>query len=206
MKVPGTFLIALLCFCFLPADAEAKGCWTGQRVTPPIEITERDLTKLPRICSLDMTVYGVRLGMSVPQALLALHQYEFDVREEQQKILGRTFHNIRVTWENREILTIAIQSERVEQIVLQQGIAGYLEGDSPRLFESAMAEADSPTRRRYLGREDRVTTERDEVLSTVVFVYGAEGLEVRCIQIGKVAGDPRFSISLALTYPEKQRS
>ena len=206
-----TILFAALLAILPPAaQGRPRGCWADPHANPPIEITDKDLTKLGRLCSLDLSVYGVRLGMQTSKALLTLHQYEFAVKEDEQAVLGRRFHNIRVLWEGSEIVTIAIKSDRVDEIVLQRHIASYLPGESPHLFDPEMADRDSPLRRRYFGREDRVATDSSQNLTTVSYFYGAEGVEVRGIRLfatvaGKGISDPSFHILIALTYPEKQR-
>jgi hypothetical protein len=167
-------LIASTCVAVFSTAAVAQ-----EPSTEPVEISKTDLTQLDKILATNLTVFGVALGDRAGNAEEKVRAAGFRVESEAWTRSGqvggrfiRAFDGL-----NKEPFGFGEEDGIVTEIVLRSDIVPRLPGNSPKLFDASIMEAESPLRLRLLGREDRRSAS-GTAITTVTFSYDKEGIRL----------------------------
>jgi WD40 repeat protein len=152
------------------------------------------------------TVFGIHLGMSLPQAeeLLARQRR---LRFERKRNIGGDACRLEVfeqlppgATDDPQIVTLSWgqSEEELERISLLSSFQRHLKGEHARLLSAEMADETSEYRRKLLGAADRsaVTMEIDEDFKTIEHFHDALGVTV----VEHVDGD-ESTVALVLHKP-----
>lgn len=202
-----------------PADSRLAG------QSGLIELTTSDFTKLEKIRSTDLRLFGIALGEKVEMAefkaqragfrTLTFLESSMAMRELLIKKNPSTtilppfptehldsvevFDAASPSWEfpQNQMFDLLVDDRVVTEIRLWPGVAPRLSGEAQKLFQPAVMEVESSLRLRLLGREDNRSSERGFVGQLVEISYDQEG--IRLSQVGD------GSVSFRLVMPVKRR-
>jgi hypothetical protein len=191
-------LCLFVSFAYAKSDSETQKKLLGHEphFSSPIvfksgeyyEITKVDITRVPTITSMNISVKGVKLG---------------DTRDEVVKILGRPdeINEMGIYFykgQNAPLFAVVFDSDRaVRRIVLFPEMASLAVGNTKKILSSQIT-TDEELRYYLLGVED------DKIKSPtgrLTFRYLKEGFEFTYVKIGSEIDDFMFF----LKYPAKLR-
>jgi hypothetical protein len=150
---------------------------------PQLEVTQTDLTKIDKIRSVSLSLFGIALGDRTQAAEAKARAAGFRLEEvDASRRSGQVSAGfIRVfDSSDNEVFGIGDEGGTVTQLVLRSDLAPRLAGESSKLFEASIMEPESALRLRLLGREDNRTVEHPSgtYLTTITISYDKEGIRL----------------------------
>jgi hypothetical protein len=190
--------------CFVATLSTALLAQEKQTPTAPIEITKTDMTKIDKIRSVDLTVFGVALGDATDAAqekvrAAALRPEVVALPKTNGGRFIRVFDS-----SQKEIFGITDEGGTVTGLTLRNDLAPRLPGESPKLFSASIMEPESALRLRLLGREDSRTVEhpRGTSITEINISYDKEGIRLSQSYVGSLGDLPP---TIHLVMPAKPR-
>lgn len=176
----------------------------AQGIPASIEITTTDITKLERIRSTDLTLFGIAIGdtTEAAQGKVTAAGFRAELVEAPQAD-GNRFTRV-FDGANKEIFGFTDDGGSVEGLTLRDQLSARLPGDSARLLHASIMAAESPLRLRLLGREDSRTVERARgaSITTIKISYDKEGIR---LNQSYIEGTGNLPVTLHVVRPARPR-
>lgn len=149
------------------------------------EVTKTDVTKIDKIRSTGLMLFGVALGDTFSDAEEKARSAGFVMKSE--ALTRRAGHLARAfDSSGTESWGFSDESGTVTEIIVRSDLAPRLPGESSKLFEPSIMDAESPLRLRLLGREDNRTVERPTAtMTTITISYDKEGIRFTQANLGR---------------------
>lgn len=166
------------------------------------EITKTDLTKVDKLLSTNVSLFGVSLGDQFSEAEEKARSAGFVVKSE---TLARGAGHLARVFDSsgKESWGFSDETGTVIEIILRSDLATRLPGDSSKLFDPTIMDAESPLRLRLLGREDKRSVEHPVAsMTTISISYDKEGIRLTQSNLG---GGRNFPPTVFLVVPAKSR-
>jgi hypothetical protein len=166
------------------------------------EITKTDVTNIEKVRSTNLMLFGVALGDKFSEAEEKARSAGFVVKSE--ALTRRAGHLARVfDSSGKESWGFSDESGTVTEIIVRSDLAPRLPGESSKLFDPTIMDAESPLRLRLFGREDNRTVERPAAsMTTITISYDKEGIRFTQSNLG---GGRNLPPTVLFITPAKSR-
>lgn len=139
-----------------------------------IEITQQDFTKVERLRSSNLMVFGVQLGQTEEKA-------EAAVKSAGLSWVKLPSGNAAIRDANGKwLVSVDVAKGEIVLLILESVIVDYMKGDSKKLFSPTVIEQQSSHRLALMGHEDQ--REEDPLFHTVKYSYFKEGIAIQALR------------------------